>query len=219
MTEQDVIDALLLVIPKDRENAERIAKGHLKKAILKVGRMKGVDFNRDIQTFTLTTGKKEYVIGKDILSGVAGIWDIDELYLTDETRWPVKVIGIGDFDSYARGSTSTGKPQIATVHSSTATLEVWPIPDSAYNMKALVRKQIENFDDIPTGYHDVLVDYGIASIAVAGNPAVAVDFARSGLADVQADSRTSWEGNTILVERHLGGSSGATRADSGNLRP
>jgi len=219
MTKDDVLNALLLAIPKDRDNAKGIAEGHLKKAILKVGRMKGVDFNRDIQTFTLTANQKEYIIGRDVLNGVGGVWDIDELYLIDEERWPVNVVGIGDFDSYARGSDSTGKPQIATVHSSTAILEVWPTPDSAYNMKALVRKQIENFDDIPSGYHDVLVDYGIASIVAAGNPAVAVSFARDGLADVQADSRTSWEGNTILVARHLGDTGGSTRVDSGNLRP
>ena len=219
MTEKEVLAVLRGALPTDKAQSDDIAGGHLKKAILKLGRMKGVDFNRDIQTFALTANQKEYVIGKDILNGVSGVWDMDELYLIDKPNWPVKIVGIDRFDVDARGSTTTGVPVLATVHSSTATLEVWPSPDSAYNMKALVRKVITNFDDIPVGYHDVLIDYGLASIAAASAPAIAVQLAQAGLADVQADSRTSWEGSTIALENHLGDVGRSTRVDSGNLRP
>jgi hypothetical protein len=222
MTKDQVINAIMVAIPSERNRANEIAEGHLQKAILKLGRSREVDFNQDIQTFTTVSGTAEYVVGKDIFADISNIWDISALYNTDTPNWKVNVLGVDDFSAYARGTTTTGRPQIATLHSSSVTLELWPEPDDAYNMKANVRRVIENFDAIPPAYHDVLIDYAVASIVAAmatENPNASAMMARDGAAAVSVDTKTSWSGSTILLARHLGGSTGRVRCDSGNLRP
>lgn len=219
MIENDVIKAIALAIKGDTTNREEVAGVYLKKAILRLGRMDDVGFNMDMVTFNLVAGQKTYDIGVDILEDYDKIWNIKELHRTDESRYRVPIVGFEDFFDYASGNDDTGEPQIATIHSSDSILEFYPIPDSAYPMRAYVRKRINNFADIPVSFHDVLIDLAIESIASLSDAGVAVKRAEDGVNEIKGESLTKWTGNKIILARHLGdNTSSSGRVDSGNLR-
>jgi hypothetical protein len=197
----------------DYANAEEVAGGLKNKAVLKVGRTPGVAWNRQHVTFNLQSGKSSYDCGVDILSDEkpAGL---QYLWHTDTPSAPIRVIPVQAFNAYARGSSSSGRPEIATLHSDTKTLEVWRSPDAAYTIWGYLKKKIVNFSDIPAEYHDVVVDVAIASL----DPANALRFATEGLEDARNDSLTPWDGSVVAIERHLGDSDAAIQPDSYNLR-
>ena len=113
-------------------NAAIIAKGLMEKAITKMGRMPGVDWNREGVTFTFKSGTSVYQCGVDLFTAFNRIKNLQFIWLTGSQDSPVNVVTLQEFNAYRRGSTTTGKPQIATMHSYNETLEVWPIPDAAY---------------------------------------------------------------------------------------
>ena len=102
MTEQEVLQFIQLAIPKDRANADAISKIALRKAILKVGRMPNVTWNRDVVTFDLISGKAKHILGDDILVQYPNIWNMEELWRTDTSHWRISILGMDDFDNYAR---------------------------------------------------------------------------------------------------------------------
>lgn len=221
MTESDVLAAISVAVPKDRPQAESLAKGHLAKAVLKIGRDRQIDFNRSVETFTLTSGTSAYKFGVDILKDIGDVIEVADLYNTDVPNWQVLIIGTDDFAESARGSTTTGRPTIATLHSTkTGTkIEFWPEPDAAYNMKGDIRVALKDFRDIPDMYHDTLIDYAIASINASISQETALAMASSTIQDLRKDSRTGWSGGKILLDRHIADVSGSAKCDSGNLRP
>jgi hypothetical protein len=219
MKEVDVISAIkggvLRQIPALQDpNAEVVSKGLMLKAIIKVGRMPGVDWNREGVTFNFTSGKSSYQCGADILQEFSRIKNLQCIWLTGSIDSPVNVVTLQEFNTYARGSTSTGKPKIATIHSHNETLEVWPVPDATYAAWGYVQKRILKLEDVPEYYHDVVIDVAIASL----DPRNAIEFAKSGLKDMRDDTLTPWEGSTIPLGRHIGVEYGVTGADSSNLR-
>ena len=193
-------------------NADAIADVYAKKAVLKLGRTKGVHWNRKAVPFTLTSGTSSYVIGADILTDFANLKNVQFLWRTDTQKEGIPVLPVQEFNKYARGSTTTGQPQIATVHSDNLTFEVWPSPDSDYSMWVYIRKNIQNFADIPAEYHDVLID---TAVAMLRDPKA---FAAAGIKEMQEDSVNAWSGNTVPILRHVGDVDGGVEADSQNLR-
>ena len=213
MTKAEVQKAIALSVPeKFQANADAIADVYMKKAILKLGRTKGVHWNQKDVTFTLTSGKSSYNLGSDILSDYGDLKNLKFLWRTDTQRPGIPVLPVQEFNKTARGSTQTGQPQIATVHSDNLTFEVWPAPDSAYTMWVYIRKNIQNFKDIPSEYHDVLIDTAVASLR---DPKA---FAADGIREMREDSVLAWDGNTVPIDRHLGKGAGAAGPDSQNLR-
>lgn len=218
MTEDQVKQAIALAVPSDR-SADRhvIAEAYMKKAVLKMGRVKGASWTHTDVTFTLTSGQSEYHLGEDILSDYPDAKNLQALWRTDTQDSPIPILTPAEFSRYARGSTTTGSPKIATLHSDDEKLEVYPIPDSAYPLWGYIRKNIQNFEDVPAEYHDVLIDYAVVSMKAAFDPNVAVGLATAGLKEATQDSLREWTGTTIPLMRHLGKTGSSTKADSSNL--
>jgi len=217
MTESECITAIRLAVPSDRSDADAIAKVFLQKAVKRLGRLRDVGWNRSDESFSLTGGQSVYNIGSDVLTNME-VNGVQVLWRTDGQYDPIEIVDVQEFNKHARGSTSTGNPVLATVYSDEEKLEVWPTPNASMTVWAYVRKGVSKFEDIPDDYHDVLIDYAVASVQAASNPKAAIEFARAGLQDVKEDSMTTWTGNTIPVSRHIGHVGSGSRATSYNLR-
>ena len=207
MTESELTTAIALAVPKDRANADVIAKSMLALAISKVGRMSGVSFNRDLLTFNFVVGDNSYKLGIDILQKYPLIWNMQELWFTDQQGYKVRLVGLDEYNNSARGGTSTGRPTIGTLHSSTATLEVYPIPDSAYTMCAYVRRQVNQLSDIPAAYHDLLYAKAVELITVTTNPEMAIKMAAESTLEIKQDALTEWDGTLVESDRPILGTS------------
>lgn len=215
MNEDEVLDAIKLHIPATHSaNAEKIAESLLKKAILKVGRTPSVNWNRTEVTFSLESGTARYELGSDLLVDYEDLKNMQFLWRTDTPGEPIPIVSVNEFNKYARGSSSSGAPIIATLHSEDKILEIYPSPNSAYPLWGYAQRQITNFQDIPEEYHDVLIDYAVASMR--GENALVM--AAEGLKDAQGDALTQWDGNTVPIIRHVGGRRQGRGADSYNLR-
>ena len=218
MTKTKVIKAIALTVPGDRTQALEIAEAYLEGAVLKMGRMTDADWNRKSVAFTLTSGTSSYKVGSEILTDYKDLKGLSGLEFTDTKTHSCALIDVERFGVYARGSTNSGRPQIATLHSSDDILEFWPIPDSNYAMWAQVRFKVASFDDVPEEYHDVVISTANAAVKAAGDAMAALRLDAENRKEIQEESLTSWTGSTIGISRHLGGSKSAGRADSGNLR-
>ena len=218
MTESDVKKFLTASVPKDRANAEEIASLALSAAISKLGRMPNVDWNRDEVSIQLESGNDEYELNVDILESYPNIWNIEELWHTDSSQKPVKVVGLSEFNAYKRGSSTSGRPILATIHSSNPKLEFYPTPDSNYVLWSYVQKQVDNFNDIPDGYHDVLISVGQEYIRSITDPNMSAKLAEQGINEIEDQSKTKWTGNVIDTSGNIGRKSkGKSGYDSYNL--
>jgi len=218
MTEAELVQIIAAAMPQNSSNAETLGKLLLKKAILKIGRMQGVQFNREWVPFSLKSGKQDMVIGSTILNDYPGVWNMQEMWRTDTGGWNIPIVGIEDFQVYAAGRTTSGAPYIATLHSQKGTLTVYPIPDQDYPVKAYVRRKIVGLEDVPDMYHDTLADYGVIAAQALSSPQVAAELLRGDLKDLLGDALTGWSGSTIGAERGLAEEAGTSLVDSGNLR-
>lgn len=217
MTELQAISIIKLSLPAGLAETDKVASALLQYALNKISRKKGVDFNREYKTATLTSGKKEYILGADLWSGQGNVWNIQEMNCTDATGHPVWIIGVDDFNDIARGSTSTGRPTHGTVHSANRILRLFPIPNSNYPIEAYVTKKIAFLTDLLEIYHDIPIDIAGLAIKAGVDPNVQMALVKEGLADIMADSATAWTGSKIMIQRPLGDSDTRLRADSGNL--
>jgi hypothetical protein len=200
-----------------RTNAEQIATAMYTLALSKLGRMDGVDFNRDWVTFTLTSGTSTYELGVDFLSKYPRIQNVRSLWRTDVVNWPVPVKDIDDFN-YLSINTGTGAPRMAALYfaDGLATIKVWPTPDSNYTIGCYIKRPIRNLEDMP-GYDDVVYATAINLINAARDPNVAMELARMGLRDIKADGIAGWDGSVIPMERGLGHKGNKQRVDSGDI--
>ena len=168
-------------------------------------------------TFDLTSGKGSYKIGSEILSKYVGIKKVQHLWHNDRNIAPIEIVGLDEFQRNTSGMSNSGLPIIATVHSSSPILEVYPVPDSNYSVSCYVKRKISKFSDIDDYYHDVIVDYALLSVAAVKDPSVSIRLAKEGLDDLKYDSIIGWIGDNIPISRHLGTGYGRGN-DSGNLR-
>ena len=220
MTESEIRQLITLAVPKERQDGDVIAGLALKKALTKIGKMDGVNFNRQQVTFTLTAAQDEYVLGSDILAGLRGVWGFANLYRTDTPGWDIEFVGNEDFDRYDKGSTLTGPPVIATLYfkKNIKTLQFWPKPDAAYPIEGKAKIEVTNLEDIPDIYHDAVVDEAVDTIVALVNATRAAQKAQESAKELRRGSLTKWNGNTIPLERNLGENGNGARTDSKNLR-
>ena len=221
MTDTEALDYIKMAVPAtDAASRDTIAKRCLKKAVIKYGRMKGTSWNSTAETITLTANDNIYDVGRDLLTDPSG-WTILEMWATDRQGWQIHVVSLDDFNEYSRGSTTTGRPIYATVHSDERILEFYPIPDSAYQVWTYFRKVVNNLEDIPEIYHDAVIDYAVLCVKALYDNNIAVQLASSSFKDVSEDSLVMWEGNTIKLVNNATTypkTGGAFRSDSQNLR-
>jgi len=218
MTEQDIKRLIHASIPSDAANRDEIADDLFEAAVLKIGRLPNVSFNTERITFNLTANKQDYIIGVDILSNFPEAWTIQHLWITDEAGHNIKVVSQDEYTANYAGSTTTGKPTRATIHSvdGVSKLSVWPIPDSAYGVTGYARKTV-GFADIPDQYHDAIITQAYLIWQARNNASVASALALDNEKDMQGDSRTSWSGSTFRVPRPMSQINRVKRADSYNI--
>jgi hypothetical protein len=215
-----LIDALALAIGgTDAAAAKNMAEVLATAARKRVGRMKGLDFNRERVTFSLTAGKKVYALGVDIKAKHGAIWNIQDMWRTDTPGWEVEIVGLDEFNAYARGGTAAGAPSVATVYGApdARILEVYPSPNSALSLSATVMLSITKETDIPDRYDDVVLTVALTLWNGMKNPAIAAELMRAGLRDMQADGIAAWTGSRIEARDVFGQPGGGSKHDSGNL--
>lgn len=216
MNEQALIEAIALAIPKDRANATQLAGTFLTMAKSKLARMDGVDFNRSWVTFTLQAGKKAYQLGKDVVSKYPNIWSAGDFWRLDVQNWPIVNKGIEDFRYASAGDNSSGPPRLICLHSYNQMMEVYPTPDSAYEIGVYVKFQ-NNDIAAYSQYWDVLYSLAITLINASANPALALELTKAGIVDVKSDGIGGYTGNIIHIERPLGNNMNVTTTSSGNI--
>lgn len=216
MNEQTLIDAIALAIPKDRANATQLAGAFLTMAKAKLARLDGVDFNRDWVTFRLQAGKPSYQLGKDIISKYPQIWSCGDFWRIDVANWPITNKSIDDFKYEASGRNLSGPPRIICLHSYNQTLEVFPTPDSNYEIGTYVKFQNTSIDAYQA-YFDVLYSLAVTLINAASNPVLALELTKSGIVDVKSDGVGGYTGNIIHLERHIGNGAVVSRTSSFDL--
>jgi hypothetical protein len=217
MTEAQAISIIKLSLPAGLAETDKVASALLSYALNKISRKKGVDYNREYKTANLTSGQRDYVLGADLWSGQGNVWNVQEMNCTDAKGHPIWVIGKDDWNDIARGSTTTGRPTHATVHSANRVLQLFPIPNSNYPIEAYVTKKITAITDLLEIYHDIPIDIAGLAIKAGVDPNVQMALVKEGLADILADSGTSWTGSKIMIQRPLGDSDIRMGSDSGNL--
>jgi len=219
MALDDIYDAVKLAVPAET-SADRlsIAKVYVNMAIRTIGRMRGVPFNQFWTTMSLTNGKTTYVLGTDTPSAL----NVSEMWRTDAAGWEIDIVAFDDFNSVVRGLTNSGPPQIATVYYNQGgepVLEVYPTPDSTYSIKALFRKRVDSYDDIPGEYDDVIYSVAVSLMRAVKDNNIAIQLAVAGLGDVRGDSMIAWNGSTIEISDNIGRTSNTGRLiDSRSLR-
>ncbi len=218
MTTNEAIAIIKLSLPAgDSAGADSVAASLLNYGLIKTARKRGVDFNREYKSFTLSSGKSSYILGQELFSSSPNVWNVQEMFHTDSPGRPIFILGLDDFNDRARGSSTTGRPTIATVHSNPRILEVYPEPDTDYTVKGYVSKTINKLSDIPNIYHDVPIDFASMAIKAATDASVAAVLLKEGLEDLMADAGAHWTGGKILLQRPLGIEDEGKDVDSSNL--
>lgn len=212
----DIKKLIRLAIPGDSANAEDTANLIFTASVIKVGKTRGVDFNREWTVFNFVSGKNSLKIGSDIMSAQSDILSAGVLTYTDNVQ-PIALLDIHRYRSLTGGLTASGRPTHATIHSATKTLEVYPTPDDNYEAGLYVRKAVTSLKGIPDSYHSAVISTGLAMVRALSDSALANKLREEDLIDMQGDSMLSWNGSNVSVDRGLyqGGHVGAT---SYNLR-
>ena len=221
MTEQEATLIISLSVPKDRSGAEQLAKVAMNMAVNRMSRMTGVSFNRDLLPFTLRSGISSYKLGSDVLQKYPLVYGMQELWFTADKGYSIRLLAFDEFNRNARGGSTSGRPEIGTIHSSTATLDVYPIPDSNYSVVGYVKRQVTQLSDIPSAYHDVVCVKAIEIINATISGDLARILAEEGMKEVLADSLLSWDGTIVEPDYVIRGTSMAEttvrKAHTGNL--
>jgi len=196
-------------------NREEVAEALLSAAALKVGRMPSVMFNRQLVEFDLISGKYDYKVGSDILSGYTNFWNFESLWMKDSPGKRVRIVGLDHFSAKKRASTSTGYPEYGTIHSKDHTLEVFPTPNSNYTLRAMAKGNLF-LSDVPDEYYDVLIkqSFLLAQAMRSGN--VAAMLVDGDEKEIQMAHGTNWTG-TLMRSYHRLAPEGGNRATSDNL--
>lgn len=218
MTKDQAIMIVESAIPSGHPTRNKLAQAFLGKSVLKIARVQGVEFTKRWEPFTLETAKPSYIIGKDILNKFPGMTAMQDLWRTDVSGWPIDILSVGKFSAESSGLTNTGPPRVATIHSNPPILEVYPIPDSDYPVRAKIRSKISAFEDVPSEYHDAVIDQALVFLKAMQDPGVLMRLTAENIHEIRADGPLTWTGDTVSFES-LGHRSRALPPDRVNVVP
>lgn len=213
--------AILIVesaLPSAHPDRSELAKAFLGKAVLKIARQQGIEFTKRWEPFSLETGKSSYIIGSDILSKFPSLTAMQDLWRTDVSGWPIEILSVGKFSAESSGLTNSGPPRVATIHGAPPILEVYPVPDSDYPVRAKIRGKISAFDDVPTEYRDIVVDQALLFVKAMQDAGVLVKLTAENVEEIRADGPLTWTGDTIAFES-IGHRSSGLPPDRVNVVP
>lgn len=200
----------------------QLAESSYETALKAIGRTSGTPWNKATTTFDLTSGTSEYIIGEDILTDHDNTRGIISLWHTDTREYRIWLYGVEEFNSYARGSDSTGRPYAVCIRNNAnrqMLLEFYPEPDSDYTIWAHLRMPLA-LSDIPDEYSDMVAWVGIMHANSANSPYFAkaareIDRIMDNL--IPTDYK-SIEATRIIPELQIGGPNiKHKKNDSGNI--
>lgn len=228
MTTEDALNLIKAEIGgDDSEVRNRIARSALDGAIGAFNRLGEYWWNQQSVTFTLaqsSTGRFE----------ITDLWPDymvrriePKIWLVDKNRW-IEIVDIERFnDATKHRSTTSGTPEIGTIHSRESVLEVWPVPSEAFSCSVMVYFLANSITDIPIEYHDLVIDRAVmmAAPSMVGNRPnqawiASKDSWIEGKKEIKAMSKmTAWTGNQIGADKYVTQSTTRTnrRPDSGAL--
>ncbi len=205
MTENEIISLILDNLEMKGTGTLEKAQSYFNAAVSQLGKMDEAYWNKEVKTISTVNGQSSYVIGTDILTDKGPVTGISQIWRTDIQGAQVPIWRVDKFNSYARGSTSTGAPRIACLHSKTQTLEFYYIPDGVYSLWSYVRYPLY-FTDIPDHHNIILAWMGIM---IGSKPAYqayskAKDLYVNCLKDISSESLDKWDGSRIVPEFLIG---------------
>lgn len=218
MTEDQIKELIKSNLVAEGVVLDKLAEIGFNAGMEHVGKLSVTPWNKKRVTITLTAGVSEYQIGVDILTDYTNCKGIVELWHTDTARYPIALRAVSQFNRYARGETTTGRPFIGTIRGNDKILEVYYIPDANYTIWAYIRF-ILNFNDIPLEENEIIAWAGLMAVApgTSGGYAKAVAMYSRCLSEIAVDSPLLWDGNRYMPELIVGndGDSGK-KSDSRN---
>lgn len=186
----------------------------------RIGRLDIVPWNKEATTFATVSGTSSYLVGEDILTDYSNIMGIISLFRTDTEGQEIPIYHHSVYNRYARGSTTSGAPMIATLNGRDKKLELYYVPDGVYTIWAYLRFALDPAN-IPEEYIDILVWDGIMAVTNADKSPGA--FAKASqmydriYAQLENETLTKVEVSQIRPRFILGNVTQSGRAaDSGN---
>lgn len=221
LTKEQMLDLIETNLGVKGDDAREKAERGYNAALTSLGKIDVIPWNKISDTFSLTSGTDEYVLGSDILTDHNNIKGVTQLWRTDEKNWPIHIYHLDRFNSYKRGNTDTGKPYCATVHNNSdgeKTLEFFYTPDDSYPLWIQVRLPL-TLDMIDDDYLDIVVWKAVMAVSDPKNGYY--QKAKEEYVDIinalRKVSYIKWEGTQIQPGYTFGHGQGQLGIDSGRF--
>lgn len=205
MTNDTAFEMLKRRLPGDDSDLKNVSARELLDAAVNHMNMLGeYRWNQQYVTATLTSGTSKY-----FLYDLVPDWQIRKIF--DEKLWfvdsqhSIEIVSREQFNYRARGVTSTGKPNIAVIHSNETMIEFYPTPDDAYEIWAMAGILITNIAQLPVELHLPVIALATIFGAKADSPeyAQAADIWKLTVASLENTREyTVWQGDTITPDSY-----------------
>lgn len=156
MNENQIIEAIQVNLGIPGLPGQDLAKIGYSMALNRVGRVDVVPWNKEATTFDTISGTSSYLLETDIFTSYSKIRGLVSLFRTDVRGQEIPIYHYSLFNRIARGSTTTGQPEIATLNGRDKKLELYYVPDGIYTIWAYLRFALYPAD-IPDEYIDMIV--------------------------------------------------------------
>ena len=186
-------------------------------ALEEVGRYDFVHWNKVQANFSLTAGMSVYTIGDDILSDYGDVRGVVTLHHTDQQHAPIRYKSVIEFNNYARGSDSTGRPFIYTLYDRDNKIEFYYTPDANYTIWSYITVPLD-FTMIPDDYRGLIIWRAVMFGTKKGsfNYSKARELYNELYDGALNANLDVWRGTRMVPEYQVGGVRKRTRVDSGN---
>ena len=221
MTKEKIIEGIEINSGFKGDEARNKAENGYNSALVSLGRIDIVPWNKLNTTITLTAGTDKYVLGSDILSDFNDIKGLTQIWRTDEKDWRVDLLKSDQFNTYKRGDNTPGAPYCATITKNAdgeKELEFFYNPDDAYVLWVEIRTSL-SIDKIDDDYLDIVKWKGVMHIAdpSSGFYRKAKEEFSDIMSQLRAESYQKWDGTYISPAYRFGSQGGARGTDSGRL--
>jgi hypothetical protein len=189
----------------DSQLKNELAEGALAGAVNFFSLLGEYRWNEQYLTATLTSGTSLYRMD-DLVSDYQVRRIFDECIWFTGERQKVEIVDRERYNAESRGTTSTGKPRIAIVHSKDMIVEFWPTPNDNYAIWFMGGIVLTDISELPEELQLPAVNLAIMAVAEADSPALLSAQQMWALAAPlipQAGSWTIWKGNQVKPDDNV----------------